>query len=96
MCLAGIVALSLPVDDQALGEWNIQLLRHVVDILGLKPEHVEALRPLIHCEGNDLEIRKVQSGAFMRGFTPSDDTTGAGGLRSQAEYYERIRYLALR
>lgn len=96
VCLAGMVALSLPLRDQALGAWNHHLLLTVVELLGLKKDHVEALRPLIHAEGNDPTIRRLQMTAFMRAYTPTDDSAGAERIRQLEERYQRLRYIALR
>ncbi|KAM3575446.1 hypothetical protein VYU27_002669 [Nannochloropsis oceanica] len=68
VCLLGLVALSLPVHDQALGEYNTQLLRVVSGLLDLKEHHCHALQPLLHSEGNDLEIRQAQLQAFLKPF----------------------------
>ena len=68
VCLLGLVALSLPVHDQALGDYNTHLLRQTSGLLGLKEHHWQALQPLLHSEGNDLEIRQAQLQAFLKPF----------------------------
>jgi hypothetical protein len=68
VCLLGLVALSLPVHDQALGDFNNHLLTKVCGLLSLKEHHWRALQPLLHSEGNDLEIRQAQLQAFLKPF----------------------------
>lgn len=70
VCLLGLVALSLPPEDQALGRWNVLVLTTVARLLRLEDGHWMALQPLLHSEGNDPAIRQVQLGAFRKPFFP--------------------------
>lgn len=71
VCLLGLVALSLPQEDQALGRWNIVMLRTVARLLRLADGHWMALQPLLYSEGNDVASRKMQLEAFRRPFFPA-------------------------
>jgi hypothetical protein len=70
VCLLGLVALSLPPEDQALGRWNVLVLTTVARLLRLEDGHWMALQPLLYSEGNDQAIRQVQLKAFQRPFFP--------------------------
>lgn len=70
VCLLGLVALSMPPEDQALGRWNVLVITTVARLLQLEDGHWMALQPLLHSEGNDPAIRQVQLEAFRKPFLP--------------------------
>ncbi len=84
VCLLGLVALSLPPDDQALGRWNVLVLSTVARFLRLDDGH--RMAPLLYSEGNDPAIRQVQLEAFRKAFFPSSSSDA--GLRAAANQGE--------
>lgn len=85
VCLLGLVALSLPPEDLALGQWNVRVLTTVARLLRLEDGHWMALQPLLYSEGNDPAIRQVQLEAFRKPFFPEAAAPEPGSPQQQLE-----------
>lgn len=83
VCLLGLVALSLPPEDQALGRWNVLMLNTVARLLRLEDGHWMALQPLLYSEGNDPAIRQVQLEAFRKPFFPEESESESAAALDQ-------------
>ena len=60
-CLAGMVTLCLPLNDQALGEWNRLIIHQVIDSFSLPSTYNAVLEPL-------LSLPPLESVSFENNF----------------------------